>query len=181
MGKEDKSKVASLPVTKEEAGQDEQTDNDDQLKDGEFILTNGDIDALLNSFDEDVSPLVNFYNLRTVPIEKSFKLEQLASDLRPIFRIITSKKMILVEKYGARDKKGNLIQNAPGVYKIANQARLNREFNTLMAIENKINWTKITLDRKKDLPEKGISGRDIAIMRKVIDFVEEKDGKEEMV
>jgi len=162
--KKAKAKLATMPAAKPETQ-------------GTFILSNGDIDVLLNSLNNDTPPLVLFYGLRTIPVEKSFKLEELSTGIRPISRVINNQRMKLIEKYGERDAKGALVQPSPGTFKIADQAAFNREFNALMAITHNISWEKITLDRKADLPEKGISGHDIAVMRTIVDFVAPAQGK----
>lgn len=180
--KKGKDNVTRLPVKKKASDQAEEKETKDQADEEKFVLTNGDIDALLSN-DEDgaISPLSNFIRLRTIPREKSFQLEALDNKLQGTFQVITSQKMKIIEKYGQRDEKGKLIQSGPGLFKIGNMTWANKELATLMRIENKIEWEKIKIDRKADLPERGVSARDIMIMRKVVDFVEMKDGKQEPV
>ena len=146
-----------------------------------YTLTNGEIDALMsNEGTAELSPLNIFIRLITISISVAFELEKLANILQPISAIINNQKIKLIEKYGQRDGKGNLIQQGPNMFSIKNLAWFNKELNELMSIENKIEWEKIMIDRDQDLPRKGISTRDIMVMRKVVDFVKTKDGKQEL-
>jgi hypothetical protein len=151
-----------------------ETEKDEAIKEksDKFTITNGVIETLLNAQTEDgVSPLMQFIKLRTISIDLSFKLEFLGNQLLPIHKLIAQKKMELIEKYGIRNEKGELIQEAPGNFKLSNVTWFQKEFNDLMKVEHEIDWVKVKVSRQ-DLPAKGLSGQDISVMRSLLDFVE---------
>jgi len=161
-------KVKELPIPKKEEEQAKEAESKDFI-----ILTNGEIDALVSNQGENISALNALIGFRTLPIQASFALEDLSmNNLDGRFKVINNRKRKLIEKYGAKDEKGKLIEPNPGQFKIVNIPWFNKEFEQLMAIENKIEWKKVTLDKEKDLPEKGLSPRDIMILRKIVDFTD---------
>lgn len=82
----------------------------------------------------------------------AFKIARLARELDKEMQTFNSERQKIIEKYGEKDKDGNVITDDKGIVKFDNSKiqELNNEFNTLLDTEIEINADKLPMDNIDD-------------------------------
>ena len=147
-----------------------------------LTLRNSDLEALISS-----EGMGNFKQSPDLPIAFSFRLADLMGKLQSTIKAYMDQKQKLIGKYADRDKDGNLIQSASGVFAFTTKAQwFQKEFTDLLKLEFTLDCEKLQIS-VKDIPEKRhtvcphckkeidqlsgiISSDDITAMKSIIEF-----------
>lgn len=112
---------------------------------------------------------------RDLPTGFSFELKKLRPRIRDVDTAYRQQKQELIEKYADRDEKGDLIQNAPNVFRFTTKAQwFQKEYAELLDLESELGGKKLEINFK-DIPDRLLSADDFASLECIMEFVKEKE------
>ncbi len=135
--------------------------NDDQL-----IIKNSDVEKL-----EATDAFNHLCACRDLPSEMSFPLKVAKPAFEQLFQAYRQQKMEIIEKYGDRNDKNELINPAPNAFRFTTRAaEFQKEYIKFLQLETKITFKKFTIVLKEDVPDKYFSTNDQEALECLVEF-----------
>lgn len=131
-----------------------------------LIIKNSDVEKL-----EATDAFHHLCSCRDLPSEMSFPLKVAKPIFEQLFQAYRQQKMELIEKYGDRDEKGELISPTPNAFRFTKRIEeFQNEYIKFLQLETEINFKRLTIVLKEDVPDKYFSTNDQEALECVAEF-----------